>query len=254
MRGDIQQIGAVMKIFLAVITFLTLSVNASADTLIKLESHTDDYYYGGRVHAAVDQETDTWFGDGTMSIATEARMFIFDLHESRLTFVNFDDSTYVETPLPLDWAACADERALSILDRYQRFGTVEKTNKSEEIDGHVCDVYSIESWINTDDGRYSEREMTMWVSKEAALNWDTYMRFLPNLWKLQNYQQEFANEWNRVIGVPLRTETKTYVKGFAVNSYERVVEIKEAEAPDNAYSPPPGFTKKDRISMRDLRG
>jgi hypothetical protein len=96
--------------------------------------------------------------------------------------------------------------------------------------------------------------MTMWVSKDPGLNWDVYKRFLPHLFKLQNYQDEFAEASAGVVGVPVRTETKTYIKGFAVNSFERAVEIKEAEAPDNTYSPPPGFVKKDRISMRDLRG
>ncbi len=243
-----------MKSILAIIVVLALTTPVAADTLIKIESHTDDYYYGGRIHAAVDGSSEIWFGGGKMAHVTETRMFVFDLNDNRLLFVNLDDSTYAETPLPLDWSACADERTLGILERYKRFGTVAKAGKGEKIDKYKCDVYSVESWINTDDGRYNEREETVWMSKDLPLDWDFHKRVLPSLSRLQNYHDDFASEMAEMGGFPVRTVTHVYVKGFSVDSYEKVVDVREDTAPKNTYTPPAGFTKKDRISIEDLRG
>jgi hypothetical protein len=44
------------------------------------------------------------------------------------------------------------------------------------------------------------------------------------------------------------------MKGFTVNSYEKVVEITEKEPPSDVYSAPPGFSKKDKLSMQDIQG
>jgi hypothetical protein len=251
---DPKPIGDEMKTIVVIIAVLVFAASAAADTLIKIESHTDDYYYGGRIHAAVDGSSEMWFGAGKIAHITETRMFVFNLDDNQLLFVNLDDSTYVETQLPLDWSACADERTLSILERYQRFGTVAGTKDSETVGGRTCKVYSAESWINTDDGRYSEREETLWISKDLPLDWSFYKQLLPHLAKLQNYRDDFAAETATMGGFPVRTDTRVYIKGFSVNSYEKVVKVKETLAPENTYSPPAGFTKKDRVTIEDLRG
>jgi hypothetical protein len=44
------------------------------------------------------------------------------------------------------------------------------------------------------------------------------------------------------------------MKGFSVDSYEKVVEITEKDPPEDVYSVPTGFNKKDKLSLEDIRG
>jgi len=55
-------------------------------------------------------------------------------------------------------------------------------------------------------------------------------------------------------GFPVSTDAKIYMKGFSLNSYDRVIEAQEKTPPPGTYLVPEGFSKKDELTMQDLRG
>jgi hypothetical protein len=54
-------------------------------------------------------------------------------------------------------------------------------------------------------------------------------------------------------GYPLLIDSDVYMQGFSVKSVEETVEIIEAQPETDVYTIPAYFTKKDKLTMADLR-
>jgi hypothetical protein len=240
-------------ILLTCFILVVVAVSASADLYMKHESHTDSYYYGGVVRPVQDNVVELWFGEGKMCVIAPNRKFVVDLDGNVMVFVNHDDSTYAETPLPLDWAQVADEGTAERLNRYPTKGVVAATKETKRIGSRDCACYEISSWIDVPDGRYRETDSKVWVTSDLPLDWDVFARLNRQYQKLQNNTDEFAGEMVAIRGFPIESEVDVYIKGFSVKSTEKVVEIEEKTPPAGTYDVPAGFTKKDKISMQDLR-
>ena len=237
--------------------FLTLVAQTSvivADTCVRIENHADEYYYMGQTHPAVNRIDEIWFGNGKFAYVTEAQKIVIDLSDSSLVFMVLRDSTYARGRLPFDWKDLVSEQTSSILQMYRRRGEVRETAETKTIGGWPSRAYRISSWIDLEDGRYSEREETAWMSKDIPIDWDLFRRVHRDLLALSNYDDELMTELLNIEGFSAATETKTYIQGFSVNSSERVVGVDRKAAPPGFYSIPSGFTKKNELTLDDLGG
>jgi hypothetical protein len=79
-------------VFVILAACLFFAVGASADICFKQHAHTDEYYYGGGMHEAVDQDIEIWLGDKTMAYITENRSIVIDLGNQKLTLRRNDAS------------------------------------------------------------------------------------------------------------------------------------------------------------------
>jgi hypothetical protein len=233
---------------------VALAGSSLADTRVKIESHTDEYYYMGRTHPAVDQTSEIWFCGGKLVYITENEKIVFDAIDSSLVYMNLSDSTYAATELPLDWAGLVSGETLEFLNRYKRFGEVRQTPETKTINGWLCRAYDIESWLIVEDGRYSEREERVWMSKDLPLDWPLFDGTHRDLLVLLNYHDDFISKLLEIEGFSVAVETKTYMQGFSVSSYQRVVEVRETAPPPGLCGIPDGFTKKPELSLEDLNG
>ncbi len=89
-----------LSLFLLIAAF---AAPAAADTCVRIENHTDEYYYMGEIHTAVNQIDQIWFGGGSVAYVTGQQKFVFTTSDSSFFFVNLADSSYVESTLPFDW-------------------------------------------------------------------------------------------------------------------------------------------------------
>jgi hypothetical protein len=237
--------------------FLILAAPAAlvaADTCVRIENHMDEYYYMGQTHAAVNRIDEIWFGDNKVAYVSEGQKIILDPGDSSLVFMNLRDSTYAEGRLPFDWAGLVSEETYSLLETYRRHGEVEETTETKTIGGWPCRACKIDSWLNVEDGRYSEREEKVWMSKELPIDWDLFGRVHRDLLALSNYHDDFITKLLKIEGFSVATETKTFIQGFSVNSYERIIDIAEKTAPPGLYAVPNGFRKKSELTLDDLNG
>jgi hypothetical protein len=237
--------------WLAVILF-AVAPAVSADVYIKHESHTEEYYYGGRVRPAEDDVFEVWVGDDRMSYISEHRKVIIDVGKNLLTFVNRDDSTYAETSLPLDWASIMPEETVAWLARYERHGTVTKTDEVKQIDGKDCRCYEVNSWINVEDSRYNETDEKIWVTTDLPIDWDVFGDIGADFRRLRNNAADFVAALSSIEGYPIAVESERYIKGFGVKTFDEVTEIAEEPPPVGVYSVPKGFEKKEKLSRGDL--
>ncbi len=242
-----------MKSLLLVPVILSVVASVvSADVYLKHESHTEEYYYGGRVRPAEDDVFEVWIGDKRMSYISEHRKIIIDVGKNLLTFVNRDDSTYAETPLPLDWTNVMPEETVAWLARYERHGTVKKTDEVKQIDGKDCRCYEVNSWINVEDSRYSERDEKIWVTTDLPIDWEVFGDIGADFQRVRNNAAAFVTELSSIEGYPIAVESERYIKGFGVKSIDEVTEIADKTPPAGVYSVPDGFEKKEKLSRGDL--
>jgi hypothetical protein len=247
--------GGVVKTLILITLVLFISVApAVADTYVKQETHTDSYYYGGTVTPEENETTEIWLTDKKMAFTGGNRHIVIDLEKNILIFANMIDSSYAETTLPMEWPNLLDEQAAARVQMFPTDGTIEETSETQEFNDKMCKCYSMSSWIPYEGVKYNERDTKLWVTTDAPFDASAYDDVLKHLLKLQNFNDEFASVAAKVKGFPLHQESVIIMKGFTVNSYEKVVEITEKEPPSDVYSAPPGFSKKDKLSMQDIQG
>ena len=70
---------------------------------------------------------------------------------------------------------------------------------------------------------------------------------------LQNYDEPLVRALTAVPGIPLLMEADVYQQGFSVKQVDMALEIIEAQPETDVYSVPAYFTKKDKLTMADLR-
>lgn len=242
-----------MKLFVSCLLILILaSSTAVADTYIRHKVHTDGYYYGGQVTDPEEREYEVWIGKDLISYKHDRRMIILDLKNDMLTFINLQDSSYAETALPIVWEDLLDEEAVGRALQFRTEGVITDTGKTKTIDGRECRCYEINSWIPYEGTKYNERDTRIWVTTDMPFDMDAFMKTNLHYQQLQRYNETFLEELKNIKGYEVASESKLYIKGFAVNETEEIIEISEKEAPAEAYSAPEGFTKKEKLTIQDL--
>lgn len=240
-----------------ILTVVVMSVFASlavADVYVKEQVHTDGYYYGGRVTEPSDRTTKTWIGDDKLSYISDNRIIIFDLSDSTLTFINRTDSTYATTTLPMEWGNLCDEQTAARVQMFPMDGTFKETGETKELDGRLCKEYEVNSYIPYEGTRYNETDTKVWVTTDVPFDVEMYNEINSHNLKLQNFGDEFRERLVNIKGLRLHMESEIYLKGSSYKSSRKVVEILEKEPPTDVYSPPAGFTQKEKLGMADLRG
>lgn len=234
--------------------FLVPPAGAGADICVKQHAHTDDYYYGGEVTPAEDTDIEVWFGDKRMAYVTENRSIVIDLAGGKLTWINHTDSTYAETTLPFEWAGIADEETVGWLGRYPRTGTIKATDRTRQINGYNCRCYEITSWIDVQGSRYNETDEQLWVTTDLPLDWETFEETNAIFATLRNADPEYTDALTAVKGYPILSDGDRFIKGFSVKTTEEVLDVLERDPRKDVYSVPEGFTRKEKLTIQDIRG
>jgi hypothetical protein len=241
----------VLALFFALLAVASVTF---ADTLIKQRAHTDEYYYGGRVTPAEDRVNELWIGSDRIAYLSAERHIIVDAEKNTLTFVNRVDSTYVEADLPFEWSKLVPEQMEATLARYRTHGHVQPSETKKTIGRWECHRYDVTSWIDTDSGKYNERDSRIWVTQDLPIDWTRYRALNLHLLKLLNYDDDLVAALDEVPGFVVHEEADRYVHGFSVRSFEEVFEVEETTPRADVHSVPATFKKKEVLSMADLRG
>ena len=237
-------------LILMVLFMVTVCVHA--DVYVRLESHTDSYYYGGVTYPEENEVGEAWIGDNTFAYITNRRSVVVNLNTSLLLFINHLDSTYAETTLPFDWPNLVSEEMAGRLNMYRTTGMVKECEETKRIGKWMCKRYDVNSWIPYAGGRYDEKEIVLWITPDAPLNENMYKQVQTILRQLRNYDEVLVGELGKIGGFQIASETTTYVKGFGYQSTEQLTNMLEKHPPVNIYSVPKGYTKKEELTWEDL--
>jgi hypothetical protein len=243
-----------MKLLLPASVFLLVAATvADADVYIKHESRTDEYYYGGVVHPAENDVAEVWIGDKKFSYITPNRTIIIDVDKNVLFFVNRRDSSYAEAALPAKLADLAVDDLAALLGLYETHGEVKDAGESRKIGEWNCKAYNVNSWMIYEGSRAREREANIWYTTDLPLNWAAFDEMYGHFQGLNNNAAEYLGALLKIKGYPVLSEEDHYIKGFSVKTIEKIVELEERIPPEGVYSVPAGFTRKEKLTMDDIR-
>lgn len=243
-----------MKKILLIITggFISLAF-LSADVYIKEIEHTDAYTIGTVKTPASDIESELWIKDKKIVLNTgREKSYIFDLAKKTFVFINHKDKSYAEMAVPLDPAKIFTDQLAAKYDMYKETGTTAKTGKTMEILGKKCTGYEAKTWRDSAGIRFDERSFIVWTSTDVPFDLDIYHGMLRCIRVLYNRDEAFLKNFDEMRGLQLGVDSTIVKQGTEIKVTHRDVEMTEKHAPEDAFAIPKEYTKKEKLSFRDL--
>jgi hypothetical protein len=234
------------KFLLFFIILIATSSFIYSDVYIKREVHTESYYEDGLMHPAVDRVIETWIGNKKMAYISNSRIIIVDLNKNLMFFINKNEKTYVEIPLPFELAKVVTKQIAPDLQYSTFSGTVKATKESKTIGRWKCRCYNISG------SRPYGREIKAWVHPTPPFDMDTYNKMNINVLKLHNYDSNFIKEMQKIRGIEIRLDETVYFRGSIRKRTDKILEISKKTPKTISYSVPAGYKKKDKLSHQDL--
>lgn len=241
-------------VFCSILALLFATTTVSADLYVKIESSTGEHYRGGMVQPAEDETSEMWIASKKMAFATESLKLIIDLEKNLFTMVTLSDNGYVQGELPLAFGKFLSEQEAGQVAMYAYQGSVKKLDQTKKVGEWPCQGYEILNWIPYQGGKVNERDMVAWVTTEVPCDLDTLNQMTRHLLALSNFSDELITELLTIRGLRIAADSTRYNEGMAITTTERVVVLEEKEAPAGTYAVPEGGTKKEALTLADLRG
>lgn len=229
---------------------MVLTVPGFGDFYVKVNIHTDTFYNYGTIQPASDQVEEYWISDKKMTRISENRTLIIDLESNRFIFVNRRAKTYVETPLPLNPDAFADERLAGAIKHFSGSGDATAAGEVKKIDKWNCKAYKLTEWRTSKD---NAKEILTWAATDTGVNLETYNGLYSHILKFEGFDDNYIEKRKIIGGFEVYAETTRFVRGQKATSNRKVVELVKKEPPKGVYGVPEGFTKKEKLTVQDFR-
>jgi hypothetical protein len=214
---------------------------------VRAEAVAQDLVLGFAISSELVAISETWIGDGIIAATQNNRTVIVDRRRQILTYIDHKHHTWVEAPLPLDLPNLFCEHSLHTYNKNKSSGEVTVTGKSRRILDRKCLEYLIHSW-RTDGGTvHNESRLKVWASTDVPFDLSLFNEMLYNLRLIFNRDAAYRSELEKIEGLQMRLEFNqgNLLRGHRV--FDETVLIEERVAPAEAFSPPPGYTKKEQI-------
>jgi hypothetical protein len=224
-----------------------------ADSCIKEKSHTNSYYYGGVTEPAEDGEREIWIGEKKLCTIRNNWKIVLDIEQNVMFIVNRRDSSYVESSLPFEWSKVVSKELVGTLKIFETKGSVKQTGKKKKIGKWDCQEYEVNSYIMYQGSKVNETDSKIWASTDVLLDVDNFTRLIRIMRKFANYDSSFIDQLGKIEGYQVSLESLFYPKGFSVPSNQKVMEVMEIEPPTGTYEVPAGYSKKEYLSLEELR-
>ena len=236
-----------------VVAALLFPLCADADVYVKREMHTDGFYAGGSMNPPDDSTVEMWIGDKRMAFMTDGMKCVIDAEKKTLVFVNRRDNTFAETPLPLDMSKLVSPEDQGTLQIFKRTGSVKKSGKTKSVDKRDCIGYETHDWIDYQGGKVSERTSELWVTEDVPFDLEKFNKLFKSMLALANMDDGYMRQVSSISGFEVASTETRFQESVAVVTTSKLVELAEKDPPPDAYATPEGCTKKDLLTLQDLR-
>lgn len=238
------------KLFIIIFVLLALAAWASADIYVKSKTHTDAMSIMGRNTPAKDSISEQWIGDDQFANISENMTIVIDLKKNVFDMINNQDKTYVETTLPLDMSKLLPPEMSAMAGMMQATVTVTPTGQTKTIGQWNCTEYDVTMTM-----MMMPIKMKVWASADVPFDVSKYMsKMYGNVLKSQmRLDDKSVQEMMKVKGFWIASDTAMEMMGQKMHSTMEVVEIGKKTAPAGVYSIPAGYTKQDKLSMKQLQ-
>ncbi len=240
----------IIAVVLVTFTFL------SADIYIKQNQHTDAVSMMGQTQPAKDQIQEIWIADSKMATHTKDVSMLLDTGKKVMYMVNHGNKSYIEMALPVDISKYMPEQMRGMMESMMGSLKVTTTpnNGAKTIQAWKCNGYDVKMEMSMM-GMPMVMNMKVWASTDVPFDWEGVMKMMmDNMMKAQMRLSDAAiQEMKKVKGYWIEVEMAMNMMGADVKSKTEVLEISKKSADANVYAVPEGYTKKDKMSMGDMK-
>ena len=240
-----------MKKFIAGMLIIAASaLFLSADVYIKSNSHTDAMSMMGQTTPATDTVSELWIGDNALAMVSQDGRTVIDLAKNTFAMINMAEKSYVETPLPVDFAKLLPAEMASMSGMFVMSATVNPTGETKKVGQWNCQGYDMTITVMG-----MPMKTKIWASTEVAFDWAKFSeRFMPAMTKgMMRLDDASVKEMMKIKGYQIASEVNAEMMGAKIHSTTTVAEISMKAAPAGIYGIPAGFTKKATLSMDDVQ-
>ena len=237
------------KILFTVFLVLAISVLLSADVYIKSNVHTDAFAMMGQNQPAKDEVMEQWIGNNQLVNKTGDKIMIMDMNKNVMFIVNPKEKSYVETTLPLDMSKLVPKEASQMMSMMKVTVKVTPNGQTQKISKWNCSGYDVDMNM-----MMMQMKMKVWATTDVPFDWKAFAKMYANVSKMQFMDDNAIAEFMKINGYQVASEMTMNMMGSNMKVTTQVVEITKKDAPAGIYTVPPGFTKKDSLSLQDLRG
>jgi len=237
------------KILFAVFLVLVFSVLLSADIYIKSTIHTDAFAMMGKNQPAKDEFTEQWIGNNQMANITGDKVMIMDMNKNVMFIVSPKEKSYVETTLPLDMSKLIPKEMAPMVGMMKLTVKVTPNGQTQKISKWNCTGYDVDMSMSM-----MQMKMKVWATTEVPFDWKAFAKMYANVSKMSFMDDAAIAEFMKIVGFQVASEMTMNMMGANMKITTQVTEITKKDAPAGIYTVPAGFSKKDNLSLQDLRG
>ncbi len=239
-------------IAVVLITFTILS----ADIYIKQNQHTDAVSMMGQTTPAKDEIQELWVGKNKMATLAKEMSMLLDIDKKIMYMVNHANKSYIEMGLPVDITKYMPEQMRGMIDAMMGSlkVSVNPNNQTKKIQTWNCAGYDVKMEMSMM-GMPMVMNLKVWASTDVPFKWEEVMNMMmDNMMKAQmRLSDDAVKELKKVKGYWIVMEMSVNMMGADVKSKTEVLEISEKPTDGKVYMVPPGYVKKDKMSMGDMK-
>jgi hypothetical protein len=227
----------------AVVLFAALSL--SAEIYVKTKTHTDAMTIMGQTTPATDVVQEQWLGEGKIAMVSTAQTIIIDMAKKKMIWITPASKSYLETPLPLDYAKILPDQMAAMAGMMQASVTVVPTNEKKKIGNWNCTAYTMNMSVMG-----MAMPMKVWATTDVPFDYAKYSGMMAEMMKGQMRLGDSAVvEMAKIKGFQVASEMNAEIMGAKIRTTMETLEIATKAAPASVWTVPAGFTKRDKLTM-----
>lgn len=230
------------------VVFVFSAAPIFAEYYIQQKVHSDAFEIMGQSQPAKDEIIHLWLGDNKMAMMSSETSSIINVNDQVMYMINHADKSYVEMTLPLDMSKYLPPQLQQMMGNITV--TITPTGETQTINNWNCKGYDVNMKV-----MMMDMNMKWWASTEVPFDWKKYSDNMYSHMTQASMQlsQEALQEFQKIEGWQIKTETSVKVMGAEMKSSTEVVEISEKTPPEGTFSVPAGYTQKEKFTMQDLQ-
>jgi hypothetical protein len=238
------------KMIVGMVIVAMAALSLSADIYIKSNTHTDAMQMMGQATPASDSVSELWIGDNTLAMVSSNSTSIVDLGKNMFYMINTKNKSYVETPLPLDFAKLLPPQMASMASMMIMSATVVPTSETKKVGTWNCKGYDMTMTVMG-----MPMKSRIWATTDVPFDTAKFAeKFMPAMTKgMMRLDDNSVKEMMKIKGYQVASEMSAEMMGAKIHSTSEVLEITTKGAPAGIYSVPAGFTKKANLDMSEVQ-
>lgn len=231
---------------------LLVAAPSTADQVLTIANHTDEFSVMGRTTPAQDVTHTYWFADDATRYDAGDTSVIMRLQEKKLYFLNHDEKNYAELDLPIDFEQLVGPEMAPMMEQMTKMMAatvkVTSTDRSGEFAGYSCTYSKVEVSMGM-----MQMTSDSCISKELPIDYSRYQALAEAQAEMLPNQDWLKEMTEKLQGFPVRTESTATVMGNEQKSWQELQSVEERDAPAGHYEPPAEYQKVEYNPMEEMQ-